>query len=74
MRVPPAPGQGQAVRKQDVEESRLDAAESTSPRRPNQVLDDLGHRLSPRRDEQIVGAARRAVPGWYALAVDRWSA
>jgi hypothetical protein len=38
-----------------------------------QLLDDLGHRLPPRRLAPIEGAPRRAVPGWYSLAVDRWA-
>ena len=45
----------------------------TAPQRRNQVLTDDGHRLPPRRHQPNIGAPRRSVPGWYALAADGWS-
>jgi hypothetical protein len=48
------------------------AAENTQSHRALQVLDADGFRL-PTTRLPIVGQPRRAVPGWYALAADRWS-
>lgn len=47
------------------------AAVDSTARHPRQLLDDLGHRLLPQRSP-VVGAPRRATPGWYRLAADRW--
>ena len=61
---------GAAVRSVGIAD---DAAQHSHSVTRKQRFDDLGHRLPPRRHEPTEGAPRRARPGWYALAVDRWT-
>jgi hypothetical protein len=61
------PGQGPAYQLHDRITSGHSPTASKSP-----VLDTDGVPLLAERSP-IVGAPRRATPGWYRWAVDRWS-
>ena len=57
----------------EIGSGRTSTAENSTRPAKVQILDADGCRLPPRRHEPVEGAPRRAVPGWYAMAVDRWS-
>jgi hypothetical protein len=67
---PPGDGWPQALR---IDPQEVDASIPGPSHAAPQVLDADGDRLRSRRAEPIEGRPRRAVPGWYALAVDRWA-
>ena len=56
----------------EIGSGRTSAAENSTRLAKVQILDADGHRLPDRRGLLIPDAPRRAVPGWYALARDRW--
>jgi hypothetical protein len=58
----------------DADLVRSDAAQNTTRPEKVQIVDDLGHRLPPRRLAPVPFGPRLATPSWHRLAADRWSA